>query len=75
MCSLCDPAAGPFLAPGGGGHNLNKICRGPLGDATIPNIKALSMPFGFRQVFYVFPTEAYVQHVTPKVVPFLALVA
>ena len=29
-----DTWGGPFLAPGAMGHNLNKLGRGPLGDAT-----------------------------------------
>ena len=31
LCKTCDPGAGPFLAPG---DNLNRLGRGPLGDAT-----------------------------------------
>ena len=31
LSKKCDPRAGPFLAAG---HNLNKLGRGPLGDAT-----------------------------------------
>ena len=31
QCRTCDPRAEPFLAKG---YNLNKLGRGPLGDAT-----------------------------------------
>ena len=31
LCKTCGPWSGPFLAQG---HNLNKLGRGPLDDAT-----------------------------------------
>ena len=33
LCKTFDPGTGPFRAPGQG-YNLNKLGRGPLGDAT-----------------------------------------
>ena len=32
LCKTCDTKVGPFWPKG---HNLNKLGRGPLGDATI----------------------------------------
>ena len=32
LCKICDPRGGAILGPKG--HNLNKIGRGPQGDAT-----------------------------------------
>ena len=31
LCKTCDSEVGPFLTQG---YNLNKLVRGPLGDAT-----------------------------------------
>ena len=39
LCNTCDPCIGPFWPKG---HNLNRLGRGLLGDAT-QNIKALCM--------------------------------
>ena len=61
------PGKGHFLPQG---HNLNKLCRGPLGGATYQ----ASMPCGFRQedFFHVFPIYANVKYLTPGAGPFLA---
>ena len=40
LCQICDPWVEPKWPQG---HNLNKIGRGPRGDATLPHIKALSL--------------------------------
>ena len=55
---------------GGGGHNLNKIGKGPQGDML--HIKYQdSKPCGFRQEeFFMFSYLAYVNHVTPGAGPF-----
>ena len=61
--SLVTPGAGHFSPPG---HNLNKLGRGPLGDAIIPNIKAQCHMVSDKKIFSCFfPKEAYVKHVTP----------
>ena len=36
LCKTCDHRGGPFFAPG---DNLNKLGRGPLGDATYQILK------------------------------------
>ena len=53
------------------GHNLNKLGRGPLGDA---HIKYQGFrTYGFREEdFHVFPISAYVNNVTPGAGPVLA---
>ena len=48
------------MTPGRGhfwpqGHNLNKIGRGPRGDATLPHIKALSLMVSDEKIFPFFP--------------------
>ena len=38
------------------GHNLNKLGKGPLGNATcIPNIKALMLVVSDEKIFFMFP--------------------
>ena len=48
------PGVGPFWPQG---YNLNKLVRGPQGDATYQISKLASRPYGFRQedFFYVSP--------------------
>ena len=50
------------------GHNLNKLGRGPLGDATY-KISRLYALWAQTRFFHVFP---YVKHGTPGVGPFSA---
>ena len=60
----------------GQGHNLNKLGRGPPGDATkLPNIKALGLVGSDNFFFHVFPIKAYVKHVTRGASPFFAPLA
>ena len=64
LCKQCDPWRGLFWPQG---HNLNKLCRGPLSDATYTKYQG-SMPYGFRQEDFAmfFPIyKAYVKYVTP----------
>ena len=50
LCKQCDPVAGNFQPQG---HNLNKLGRGPLGDATykISRLYALWVQTRFYHVF------------------------
>ena len=45
------PGAGPFLVTG---HNLNKLGRGPLGDATYQIARLLALWFQTRSFFLCF---------------------
>ena len=36
------------------GHNLNKLGRGPLGDATYQNIKALGLMVSDKKIFFLY---------------------
>ena len=67
--SLAKPGAGPFWPQG---HNLNKLGRGPLGDA----INQISRPKALwsqtRRFFMFLTIKAYVKPVTPEAGPFLA---
>ena len=36
-------------------HNLNKLGRGLLGDATYQNIKALGLMVSDKKIYHVFP--------------------
>ena len=49
---LCDPCSGPIIGPHG--HNLNKLGRGPLGDATY-HIKALVLVVSDKNILSYFP--------------------
>ena len=49
--SLATLARGHF----GPGHNLNKLGRGSLGDATYQNIKTPSLMVSDKKFFHVFP--------------------
>ena len=51
LCQICDPGVGLFWPQG---HNLNKIGRGPRGDATLPHIKALSLMVSDEKIFSCF---------------------
>ena len=51
------------------GHNLNKLGRGPLGDATYQIPMLYTLWFQTRRFFSCFYILAYVKHVTPGVGP------
>ena len=46
------PGAGPFWPEG---YNLNKLGRGPLGDATYQILKLWALWFQTRRYFMFFP--------------------
>ena len=48
----CDPGAGPFWPQG---HNLNKLDRGPLGDASYQISRLKASWFQTRRFFSYFP--------------------
>ena len=58
--------AGPFWPQE---HHLNKLGKGPLGDASLPSIKALCLVVSDKKFFSCFSDVA---NVTPRVGPFLA---
>ena len=68
LCKTFDPRA-IFLPQG---YNLNKLGRGPLGDATYKISRFLALWFQKRRFFHICPIYAYVKHVTPSAGPFLA---
>ena len=55
---------------GGGGHYLNKLGSGSLGDATYPISRLYALWFQTRLFFHFFSVNVYVKHVNPKAVPF-----
>ena len=55
--------AGPFWPQG---HDLNKLGRGLLDDATYQISRLNVLWFQRRRVLHVFPISAYVKHVTPR---------
>ena len=48
----CDPGAGPIWPKG---HNLNKLARGPLGDATYQISRDLGLVVSDKKTFSYFP--------------------
>ena len=60
----------PLGGGGGGhfwlkGHTLNKLCRGPPGNATYQISRLYDLSFQTIRIFHVFPISAYVKHVHP----------
>ena len=53
LCKTCDPQGMAIFWPKG--HNLIKLGRGPLGDATFINIKALGLLVLDKNIFSCFP--------------------
>ena len=47
------------------GYNLNKLGRGPLGDATYHISMVLGQVVSDMFFFHIFPIKAYVKHKTP----------
>ena len=68
LYKTCDTRVGPFLTQG---HYLNKLGRGPLGDAKYQKSRLLALWFQTRRFFHIFPIQN-VKHVIPWVGPFLA---
>ena len=46
LCKICDHQARPNLAPG---HNLNRLSRGPLDDATYQISRLMALSFQRRR--------------------------
>ena len=55
------PGMGQFWSQG---YSLNKLGRGPLGDATYQILRPWALCFQRRRYFHVFPISAFVKHVT-----------
>ena len=53
LCKTCDPPGRGHFWPWG--HDLNKLGRGPLGDATYQILKLLALRFQRRRFYNVFP--------------------
>ena len=65
------PSADPFVAPG---HNLNKLGRSSLGDATYwSNINALGLVVAEKKCFFVFLYIRIFKTCDPRAGPFSAL--
>ena len=52
LCKTCDPPGGGYFWPLG--HNLSKLDRGPLGDATYQISRLYALWFQTRRFFHVF---------------------
>ena len=52
LCKICDCQ----------GHNLNKLGKGPLGDAAILISRLLALWFQTRRFFHVFPYISLIQN-------------
>ena len=55
LCKTCDPGGGTIFGPNG--HNLDRLGKGPLDDATNPNIKALGLVVSDKKIFKSFHIE------------------
>ena len=55
------------------GHNLNRLGRSPLDDATYQILRLKALWFQTRRFFHVFPIYAYVKHVNPRLVSLLVV--
>ena len=65
LCKICDPQGGAIIGPWAHAHNLKKLGRGSLGNATYHISRLCALWFQIRRFFYVFPVLAYVNYVTP----------
>ena len=67
LCSdvpTCDPpVVGPILTQK---HHLNKLGRGPLGDATQLNMKALALTVWDKKIFKNFLLYLYAKSENPQ---------
>ena len=70
LCKTCDPRGWGFFLHQG--HNLNKLSRGLLDDATYQIAMLYASRFHQEEFFMCFTIKAYVKHVTPWVGLFLA---
>ena len=66
------PRAGPFMV---GGHNLNKLGRGPPCYATYQSIKTLGLMVSDLNFFHAFNYVSHCKACEPGEGPFLAPVA
>ena len=70
LCKTCDPAANLFWPQG---YNLNKLGRGPLGDATYQISRLWALWFQRRRFFFnVFPYISLWKQCDPGAGPFSA---
>ena len=63
------PGARPLFAQG---HNLNKVVRGPLGDATYQISRPYALWFQTRNFFHVCPYINLCKTCDPRAGPFFA---
>ena len=68
LCSNCDPQGGAFWLQG---HFMNKLCRGPQGDATYEISNLYAIQFQRKKKFKMGFLVPMFQLVTPKVGPVL----
>ena len=72
LCKTCGPLGQDHFRPQD--HNLNKLGRGPLVLVMLHTKyqSSICLVVLDKKIFYVFPIEAYVSHVTPGTGPFMA---